>query len=100
MATSGGGLPNSTDGQQQREGGICHPAPHFPPSLLSGEEMTVKTLFLPHFCGQPAVQSFDSPISMCACYLVARAVTNVAVLIKLLAMTPSPTQRAVPSAPR
>jgi hypothetical protein len=69
-------------------------------SLLSGEEMTAQRLSLPHLSGRRAVQSIHSPLSTCVLYVVARAFTKVAVLIRLLAITPSPTHRAVPSAPR
>ena len=48
--------------------------------------------------GRPAVRSFQ--FIGFSSYAVARAFKNVAVLTRLFAMTPSPTQRAVPSAPR
>ncbi len=69
-----------------------------PPSLLSGEEMTAHDSF---FCRlpRPACVS-DRFISALFRYAAARAFKKFAVLIRLSAMTPSPTQRAVPSASR
>ena len=69
------------------------------PRLLSGEEMTVaEAVFSAHRGGRLPVRSFLSFLRVR--YAVARVFKNVAVLIRLLAMTPSPTQRAMPSAPR
>ena len=63
--------------------------------LLSGEEMTAHESFSAH----SAVGLLSDHFIRSFLYAVARAFKKVAVLTKLLAMTPSPTQRAVPSAP-
>ena len=58
--------------------------------------MTAQELFVCRSGGRLAVRSFHFIDFV---YAVARAFKKVAVLTRLLAMTPSPTQRAVPSAP-
>jgi hypothetical protein len=65
------------------------------PRLLSGEKMTVRKPSFSSSSSRPASDRFIPPVF----YAMARAFKNVAVLIRLFAMTPRPTQRAVPSAP-
>jgi hypothetical protein len=65
------------------------------PSLLSGEEMTVRE---PFFC--PSAADFCPIVSFRRVrYTAARVFKKVAVLTRLFAITPRPTHRAVPSAP-
>ena len=69
-----------------------------PPSLLSGEEMTAPHLFLGRSGGQLAVRSIHFTVHS-VLYAVARDRKKVAVLIKVFAMTLSPTHRFMPSSP-
>jgi hypothetical protein len=65
-------------------------------SLLSGEEMTARGAVLSRSRGRLHVRSFRYARFI---YAVARAFEKVAVLTKLFAMTPKPTQRFMPSSP-
>ena len=65
-------------------------------SLLSGEEMTAQRADLSRSRGRVDDRSFHFTDSR---YAVARALEKVAVLTRLFAMTPNPTQRCIPSSP-